>query len=93
MVPPLFEGGSSSLMLFTNHMQKARLRKSHMVSYGGHTVSSVSCSTVLSEVIFLLEVIQLGHNSEKVLGFGPLHFDPRGHFDFFFSDYMVSGGP
>ena len=54
-----------------------------MVSYGGHTVSAVSCSTVLSEVIFLLEVIQLGHNSEKVLGFGPLHFDPRGHFDFF----------
>ena len=35
------------------------------VSHGGHTVSAVSCSTVLSEVIFLLEVIQLGHNSEK----------------------------
>ena len=65
MVPPLFEGGSGSLMVFTNHMQKARARKFHMVSYGGHAVSAVSCSTVSSEVIFLLKVIKLGHNSEK----------------------------
>ena len=32
------------------------------------------CPIVPSEVIFLLQVIQLGDNSEKLLGFGALHF-------------------
>ena len=73
-------------------MQKARVRKSHMVSYS-FSGFVLHCAVGATEVIFLLEVIQLGHNSEKVLGFGPLHFDPRGHFDFFFSDWTVSGGP
>ena len=39
------------------------------------------CPIVPSEVIFLLQVIQLGDNSEKLLGFGALHFDllaPKG---------------
>ena len=32
------------------------------------------CRIVPTEVIFLLQVIQLGDNSEKLLGFGALHF-------------------
>ena len=32
------------------------------------------CRIVRTEVIFLLQVIQLGDNSEKLLGFRALHF-------------------
>ena len=64
-------------MVSTDHMQKARVRKFHTVAYSGQTVSAVSGSLLLNRLYvghFPLAHYRLGHNSEKLLGFGALHF-------------------
>ena len=74
-MPHPSDGGYDRDMVSTDHMQKARIQKCHLVTYGGHTVSSVFWTIVArAEVIFLLLIIQLGDNSQKLLGFGALHF-------------------
>ena len=77
MVPHTFEGVYGRDMVSTDHMQKARVQKFHTVAYSGQTVSAVSGSLLLNRVYvghFPLAHYRLGHNSEKLLGFGALHF-------------------
>lgn len=61
-------------MVSTDNMQKARVQKFDLVTYGGHAISAVSGISVPPDVIFLLQVIQLGNNPRKLLGFGAVHF-------------------
>ena len=77
MVPRSSKGGSGRDMVSTYHMQKARVWKFHTVMYGCQTVSAVSGSLLLNRLYvghFPLAHYRLGHNSEKLLGFGALHF-------------------
>ena len=46
MVPHPFDGGRGRDMVSTDHMQKARVRKLHLVACGDHTVSAVSGSNM-----------------------------------------------
>ena len=42
IVPQLSEGGSGRKMVSIEHMQKARVRKLHMIAHGGRTGRAVS---------------------------------------------------
>ena len=48
VAPHPFDGGCGRDMVFTDHMQKARVRHFHAVAYGGQTISAGSGSAVLN---------------------------------------------